>query len=281
MTALCVTGFGSLDYAVTLGGFVRPDSTTLIEQRDASAWPRCGGCPAYVARAAVGGGQMAHIVSWMGDNEEGDLYCDRLSAEGVDTSGIARIPASRSPTSLLVYQADGSCACLYDSALGGRERLTERQHSLIAEASHLCVSVGPAPLVRPTVEARRNDARLYWLVKNDAAAVIPDVSRLLSKQADVVFCNSAERALVDATRGTSIIVETRGVDGVVVTDGDRMVTVDVERVETPDTTGAGDTFAGAFIAAEMDGVGDPVVAAERAVAQTATFLRDRGTGERS
>ena len=281
MTALCVTGYSSLDYAVTLDGFVQPNRTTLIRERDAAAWPRCGGCPAYVARAALEGGQPAHIVSWLGDNDEGRFYCSHVGAEGIDTSGIALIEAARSPTSLLVYQADGSCACLYDPALDGREQLTEAQAALIAESSHVCVSVGPAHLVQPILEACRDATRLYWLAKYDSAAVTPEVGRLLAARADVVFCNSAERALIDATQGVDIIVETRGTDGVIVTHGDRMVTIDVEAVPTSDTTGAGDTFAGAFIAAEMAGAGDPVAAAERAVMQTAAFLRDRETGDGS
>lgn len=281
MTSLCVTGYGSLDYAVSLDGFVEPDRTTIVRSRDPAAWPRCGGCPAYVARAVVGERKSARIVSWMGDNEEGLLYQSQLRDDGIDTSGIACIEASRSPTSLLVYQADGSCACLYDPALGGRECLTQTQEALIAGSSHVCVSVGPPHLVKPTLEACSETARFYWLAKNDAAAVTAEVGRLLSARADVVFCNSAERALIDGTQGADIIVETRGRDGVLVTHGDRMVTIDAQVVATSDTTGAGDTFAGAFIAAEMDGIDDPVVAAERAVQRTAAFLRERGTGEES
>ncbi len=281
MTVLCVTGYGSLDYAVTLDGFAHADKTTLIKTRDAMAWPRCGGCPTYVARAAVDAGQRAHVISWMGDNAEGSRFCSCLSAEGIDTTGIELIDALRSPTALLVYQADGSCACLYDPALDGREQLTEGQAALIAQASHLCVSAGPAHLVRPILKARSPTARLYWLTKNDTAAFTPDLRRVLSSEADVVICNSAERSLIDATLGVEIIVETRGRDGVVVSYGDREVIIDVAPVTASDTTGAGDTFAGAFIAAEMHGVDDPAAAAERAVMATAAFLRQRGTGDAS
>ncbi|MCR9135862.1 MAG: PfkB family carbohydrate kinase [Alphaproteobacteria bacterium] len=278
MTGLCVTGYGSLDYAVTLAGFVEGNTTTLVNARDPSAWPRIGGCPAYVARAVVARTGSAGVVSWMGDNAEGRLYCQGLAADGIELSGIAMIDAARSPTALMVYQADGSCACLYDPALNGREQLTGSQLELIAGASHLCISVGPGHLTQDILEARSPDCRVYWLTKNDTAAFTPEVRQILSQKADVVFCNSAERVLVGNTRRDAIIVETRGRDGVAVHAPGTDMTVPVEAVAATDTTGAGDTFAGAYIAAEMDGVGDPVAACEQAVEAARIFLQNRLPG---
>lgn len=278
MTGLCVTGYGSLDYAVTLAGFAEGNRTTLVDARDAAAWPRIGGCPAYVARAVANRIGTAAIVSWMGANDEGQLYCDGLAADGIDMSGIAMIEAERSPTALMVYQADGSCACLYDPALGGREHLTDGQLTLIAAASHLCISVGPGHLTGQILEARSPAARLYWLTKNDTAAFTPDIRRRLSAQADVIFCNSAERTLVDKTGEQIIIIETRGRDGVAVRAPGTDAIVPVDAVAASDTTGAGDTFAGSYIAAEMDGVSDPVVACEQAVTAARIFLQNRLPG---
>ncbi len=279
MTGLCVTGYGSLDYAVTLDGFAEGNRTTLVSRRSAAAWPRIGGCPAYVARAVADRLGTAKIISWMGANAEGRLYCDGLAADGIDISGIAMVDAPRSPTSLLVYQADGSCACLYDPALGGQEQLTDEQRALIGAASHLCISVGPPQLMRPILEARDPAARLYWLTKNDTAAFTPEICRQLSAEADVIFCNQAERALIGETRDGVIVVETRGRDGVVVTAPGIEKTARVDPVPADDTTGAGDTFAGGFIAAEMDGITDPALACEQAVAAARLFLHHRLTGE--
>ena len=280
MTGLCVTGYGSLDYAVTLDGFAEGNRTTSISRRDPAAWPRCGGCPAYVARAVVATAAPT-VVSWMGDNAEGALFCDGLRSAGIDGSGVALLESSRSPTALLVYQADGSCACLYDSAFSGREELTQTQAGLIAAASHLCISVGPPHLVRPILEARAPDARLYWLAKNDTKAFTPRDCRLLSAQADVILCNSAEMALIDRELTRATIVETRGRAGVVVHDGGAETAIAVTPVPAGDTTGAGDTFAGAYIAAEMDGIADPVRAAERAVEAAHSFLVNRVSEEHS
>jgi len=280
VSSLCVTGYGSLDYAVTLDGFAEGNRTTLVSRRDPAAWPRCGGCPAYVAHAVVAT-VAPTVISWMGDNTEGRLYCDGLRSAGIDVSGVALLETPGSPTALLVYQADGSCACLYDPAFDGRERLTAAQAERIAAASHLCVSVGPPHLMRPIVDARAPGARLYWLAKNDPAAFTPENRRLLSVRADVIFCNSAELALVDRDLSRATIIETRGRDGVVVHAGGAETAVPVEPVAAGDTTGAGDTFAGAYIAAEMDGIVDPVQAAERASEAARAFLLNRASEEQS
>lgn len=278
MTGLCVTGYGSLDYAVTLAGFAEGNRTTLVSARDAATWPRIGGCPAYVARAVVARIGAAGVVSWMGDNEEGRLYCNGLASDGIDLSGIAMIKAKRSPTALMVYQADGSCACLYDPALDGREQLTVEQLDRIAAASHLCISVGPGHLTAEILDARAADSRLYWLTKNDTAAFTPEIRSRLSAEADVIFCNSAELALIDKAGERTIIVETRGRDGVAVRAPGKDAIVPVQAVAAVDTTGAGDTFAGSYIAAEMDGVSDPVGACGQAVAAARLFLQNRLPG---
>lgn len=278
MTGLCVTGYGSLDYAVTLSGFVEGNHTTLVNQRDAAAWPRVGGCPAYVARAVALRLGTAGIVSWMGDNAEGRLYCDGLIADGIDVSGIAMVEAASSPTALMVYQADGSCACLYDPALGGQEELTDAQMEMIGSASHLCISVGPGQLIRQILETRSRAARLYWLTKNDTAVFTPDICRLLSAQADVVLCNRAERGLVGKTGEAAIIIETRGREGVAIHAPGIDDLIEVDAVSAGDTTGAGDTFAGGYIAAEMDGVTNPVLACEQAVIAARQFLQTRLPG---
>ena len=279
MSLLCVSGYGSLDHAVTLDGFVEGDRTTLIRSRDAEAWPRIGGCPAYVARAVVSAGEDAQVISWMGANTEGLLYRNGLEASGVGGAGVTTIEADRSPTALLVYQADGSCACLYDPALDGQEVLTETQADLIRQASHFCLSVGPPQVVGPILDALAEDTHLYWLTKNDAHAFSPEICAMLSQRADVIICNQAERALIASTGKQPVIIETRGDAGVLVEAPDISQIVPVDPVSAPDPTGAGDTFAGHFIATQMNGVDDPVRGCEHAVGATKRFLEHRLVGE--
>ncbi|WP_323034482.1 carbohydrate kinase family protein [Pararhodobacter sp.] len=272
MSQLVVTGYASLDYAVGLDGQALGDTTTLIARRDPQAWPRAGGCPTYIAAAAVRAGQNAAPVMWVGSGAEGQRFNDLLAGQGVPTEGIGVTDSARSPTSMLIYQADGSCMCLYDPALDRRERLTEAQRGLIAQASHLCISVGPPQLMDQILDACPTGARLYWAVKNDPDAFPPALRARLSTRADVIFCNASEVGLIGPTQ--AVIVETRGARGVAVRQGSRSGELPTQAVEIKDATGAGDTFAGGYIAAEMAGA-DKMKAAQAGLEAAAALLNAR------
>lgn len=277
MTQLVVTGYASLDYAVGLAGQARGDSTTLIADRDAAAWPRAGGCPTYISAAAVRAGQVANPVMWIGSGSEGARFAGLLAAQGIGTGGLGVVDSARSPTALMVYQADGSCMCLYDPALNRAEVLTPQQRELIAEASHLCISVGPSQLMEEIVSLCPVGARLYWAVKNDTDAFPEKIRARLAARADVIFHSAAERALIGETG--AVLVETRGGGCVLVTQASGRSEIAVTRIETSDTTGAGDTFAGGYIAAEMAGA-DPVRAAGAGIEAAARLLAGRKRKDR-
>jgi len=272
MNQLVITGYASLDYAVRLAGQAMGDRTTLISARDAGAWPRAGGCPTYIAAAAARAGARALPVMWVGQGAEGTLFSGAVAALGLPTQGIGIMAAPRSPTALMIYQADGSCICLYDPALDRSERLTSAQTALIAGASHVCISVGPPHLMDAIMDACPAGARLYWAVKNDPDAFPAALCARLSARADVIFCNAAERGLLGPTG--AVLVQTRGAAGVAVTEGGHSVELPAPPVATHDTTGAGDSLAGGFIAAEMAGAG-PVAAARAGLQAAAALLAGR------
>ena len=275
MNALVVTGYASLDYVIGLSGQIAGDRTTLVEHRDPDAWPRLGGCPAYVAKAAVNAGQTAYAVSWVGGTDEGKSYTTKLYEADVGIDGVAMLEGKPTPSAVLAYQADGSCACLFDPALAGEERLKEAQRNLIRSSTHLCISVGPPHLMEEILSLRPANARLYWVLKADLNCFTPTIRKALSPQADVVFCNASERSLIGDVSDTAIIVETRGTDGVRVSGQGLDELVPVAAVEAQDTTGAGDTLAGTFIAAEMSGETDPAAAAAAGIESVAALLRHR------
>ncbi|MCC7319670.1 MAG: carbohydrate kinase family protein [Rubellimicrobium sp.] len=272
MSLLVVTGYASLDYPVDLAGPLRTEGTTIVRHRDAAAWPRPGGCPTYIAAAALRAGRAAAPVMWIGRGSEGRILIDSLAAQGARTDGIAVVDAPRSPAAIMVHQPEGGTACLFDPALGGQETLGPAQRALIAAASHLCISVGPPQVQRQILDLCPADARLYWAVKDDPQAFGPDLRAALAARADVIFHNAAERPLVGRTR--AVTVETRGRRDVIVTSEGTGRGFAVDPLEVRDATGAGDTFAGGFIAAEMGGA-DPWAAAQAGIAAARTFLDNR------
>ncbi|WP_419913819.1 carbohydrate kinase family protein [Hoeflea sp.] len=275
MTGLVVTGYASLDYPVGLAGQVGGDQTTLIEHRDANAWPRIGGCPAYMALAVSERNGSVAPVTWIGSGTESDHFILTLHNAGVNTDGIDRLPSPRAPTAILAYQKDGTCACLFDPVFAGDEELTQSQQALIASASHVCISVGPPHLTRDILASRNPEARLYWVVKNDARCFTPEICAEISGAADVVFCNSSERVLIGDVASETLIVETRGPDGILLERGGEAETLAVEPLPVRDTTGAGDTLAGGFVAAEMAGHADPLAAAQAGLQATMKLLEER------
>lgn len=280
MSHLVVTGYASLDYALVLSGQVAGNHTTLVDHRDVTDWPRLGGCPAYVAMAASRQGQKASPVTWIGNDALGKTYLDGLTNAGLGTAGVSRLDEPKSPMAVMVYQADGSCACLFDPAFKGREGLGAEQRRVIAAASHLCISVGPPQVLEPVLACRSDDSRLYWVLKNDPYSFPDALSRRLAAEADVIFCSRSERPMIDETSKGAVIVETRGTDGIHIETGAQRTTLPVDPVAVHDTTGAGDSFAGGFIAAEMAGNGDPVAAARTGAETARAMLLTRSKREK-
>lgn len=279
MTRLAVTGYASLDFAFGLAGQIEGDRTTLINHRDPSAWPRIGGCPAYVAMAVAGQGGEAAPVSWVGDDQGGNAYISGLDAAGADTAGVARLTGRATPTAILAYQSDGSCACLFDPVFSGEETLTDGQREVIVAATHLCVSVGPPQLMQAILECRSQTARLYWILKNDTHCFTPAICQALSKSADVVFCSASERHLAGNISGGATLIETHGAEELRIEQNGRSSVLPVDKIRIQDTTGAGDSFAGGFIAAEMSGETDAGEAAGLGIESARRLLRQRAKGE--
>lgn len=272
MSRLVVTGYASLDFAVGLDGQAQGDRTTLIATRDADAWPCAGGCPTYISGAVARAGLEASPIMWVGTGNEGQMFVGKLETQGIDTGGIGVVDSPRSPTALMVYQKDGSCMCLYDPALNRGEALTDAQKDLIAGASHLCISVGPPQLMDEIIALCPPKARLYWAVKNDPDAFPDAIRDRLSARADVIFHSQSERPLIGAHH--AVLVETSGSECVRITQNGTPTKMSVTPIDIADTTGAGDTFAGGFIAAEMTGAG-PVDAGHAGIAAAAALLSDR------
>jgi ribokinase len=249
---IVVTGYASLDYAVRLDSPALPDHTATILSRP-SEWPRLGGSPAYLgaALAASGVGEVA-LVSWVGDDAEGARYCEGLRTLGLETEGVNTRPG-RTPVCLLAYQPDGGCLCLYDPGLAPPIALSPIQRALIAAADVLCVTVGPADGPRVAVALSPPCAKLVWAVKADSRATPPDLAEALAARANIVVHSRGERDFVAAADVTAdaIQIETRGPEGVAIYAGGIQRVITAAPLAVEDSTGAGDTWTGGFLAAYL------------------------------
>lgn len=282
---VAVVGYASLDYVVRLDTAPRPDRTSTILSR-AADWPRLGGAPAYVAAAlAAGGVSDVTAVSWVGDDREGERYRMSLANRGLSAEGIGLRPG-RTPVCILAYEPDGGCHCLYDPGLRREPAMDRRQRTLIAAADALCITVGPAGVTREALALARADASVAWVVKADPRAVPRDLAQALATRADVIIFSRGEAAFIEHALKRAnhairrpVVVETRGRREVALKQGSEIDVVPVDPIEIDDPTGAGDTFAGGFLAARLTGA-DPATALRAGVAAARAMLAERPRSSR-
>jgi ribokinase len=280
---IAIIGYASLDHVAMLDSVPRPGRTSTILARPTNAWPRLGGSPAYVAGAlAAAGVADARPVSWIGSDEAGDAYLAQLRDKGVLVDAMARVPDARTPMAVLAYDPDGGCCCLYDPGMPKDLALTRTQRDIVARADWLCVTIGPTRATLAALDALNPSARLAWVVKDDPRALPPDLAARLAGRADVICHSRAERGFVEAafrttlgSRPDRIVIETLGGDGATVSQGGTSLSVATVPFETPDPTGAGDTFAGGVIAALAAGETDLIAVVEAGHEAAAALLRSR------
>jgi len=271
-----VIGYASLDHALLLETPARSGWTSRILSR-APQWPRPGGCPYYVADAMARGGLPASVITWIGDDPMGQVYRERCAEAGIGLGGIHTTPGGLTLTSVLAYQQDGECACLVD--FGNVETtVSDAQRELVAAADLVCFTVGPPEAALALLEMIPDSADVAWVAKNDAASFPPELRQALGQRVRWCFCNSAERPWIDAAtvgRATRpLIVQTNGEAPVQVVENGRTSEITVARLHVADATGAGDTLAGAALAALASGVEpDAAVAAGCAAAHALLSAR--------
>jgi ribokinase len=257
MTGIVITGYASLDYCVQLDRAPRPDATATVLSRPLE-WPRLGGSPAYVASSlAAAGVREVRAISWVGADADGREYAKSLSLRGVRVDGIGVRPG-RTPICILAYQPDGGCHCFYDPSLSGPLVLDASQEALVARAEWVCLTIGPPEATRQALAAASPGAKIIWAVKADPRSMPSELAAMIAARADIIACSRGEAGFVaDAlaacrapARGR-LLLETRGSDGVFLRAGEVEEIIGVEALAADDTTGAGDTFLGGFLASLM------------------------------
>lgn len=264
MVRVAVAGFATIDYVVRVDGDFTGRGTRLMHE---AAWPRAGGAALYASAALARAGVATAPLTWIGDDADGEAY----RAACVSLEGVAVMPGAPSTRCLLIYNADGSYGCLLRP---GPAALTDAQARMAAEAEWLVIAAGP-----PDITVRLLDLevpRLAWIAKDDPACFSPDLVARLTARAEAVFCNAGERAWLEAGRAAprppgQVLFETRGAEGVHIQAPGEIFDIPVTPLTVEDATGAGDTFAGAALAALIGG-GSAKAAAEAGIAAAGRLL---------
>lgn len=268
----------------------RPAGGETVLGSDLVVMPGGKGANQAVAAGRLGG--LVRFVGCVGQDDNGELLRDSLTGAGVDTAGVATVPAATG-SAVIVLTPDAENSIIVSPGANALVSPEAVDRAVEWESTTLVVVQLEVPLATVAHVARRALEHGTRLILNAAPAAVLDRSTLSA--ADPLVVNQSEaatllaeqppddpadvaRALLDL--GPRAVVLTLGSEGSVwcvrgdggsVSSGRRPAL----HVRPVDTTGAGDAYVGA-LAVALAGGSDLSEAVERATAVAAVAVTRLG-----
>ncbi|MFT5590219.1 MAG: ribokinase [Bradyrhizobium sp.] len=239
------------------------------------------------ARLTAGGAPAVALIGCLGDDGFGDTLRAALVAEGIDVSHVSTMAGVASGIASILVDANGQNSIVI--AGGANDLLTpghiDAARSLIAQASIVVLQL-ETPLV--TVEYAINLAHALGkiVVLNPAPAPSTHLPAAMLARVDYLIPNEIEAAMLAGTAPEDVVaaaaaLRASGCRNVLVTLGAKGVHAALAEatrafaahpVAAVDSTAAGDTFIGGFVAALAGGepVADAIALGQRAAAWSVT-----------
>lgn len=238
-------------------------------------------------------GMRAVALGWMGQDIFGDTVLSSLRQESVEVDRVLRLPG-RSTVSCVLIDREGQHVFVGSMGVRGPEQLPGDWGAVVQNAPWVMsdgwvLIQNPAPIEDAIVRAHAHGRTtvfdpgplLHRVPHERLARVLAATAVLLLTEEEAVQLagpGSPEhlaRTLLD--RGPSLVALKRGVAGVLITTRSESFVQPAFPVTVRDTTGAGDAFDAAFVAAL--GYGLPLrSAAALAAAAGAVAVSKLGTG---
>ena len=270
---------------------------SVFSERLSSAEKSGGGSAANTLITAAHLGCRSFLCCRVGRDDNGRAFVEDLAQAGVATN--ANAPAADDPTGqcLVMITPDaersmctylGASAGLSDAELDldalGKARLLYLEGYQVSAEAGLAASLA-------ALKHARNAGKLCTLSLSDPAMATffnEPMRRFLDEGLDIVFCNRDEALAIAKTESldeavefllkhTAVAVITLGSEGAMVASADGRMHAKVQAVKAVDTNGAGDTFAGAFLAAMLAGknLSSALTLANRAAAAVVSQFKPR------
>lgn len=257
---VAVVGSANMDTVFTVGRMPGPGETLLAEQ----AANHAGGKGLNQAVASARAGSPTRFIGAVGTDAFGDKLIGVMDDTGVERSLLRRTADATGQAFILVDRAGENLIVVASGANAAVAALTEAEADAVAQASVLLMQL-ELPVTVVVEAARLAKAAGVLVILNAApAAELPEG---MLESVDCLVVNEHEACVLAgsddvptaceqlAARVDRLIV-TLGSDGSAVYEGGALIgTVPPPAVTAVDTTGAGDTFCGAFAAATADGHG--------------------------
>lgn len=248
-----VVGSLNVDLTVPVERVPRSGETVLGGNRRRGP----GGKGANQAVACARLGRRTALVGCVGEDDEGRLLTDRLTAEGVDAGHVGVVAA---PTGLaLILLADAESTIVVSPGANaelGPERVRTAADALGAARAVLCQLEVPMAAVE---EAARLAGGLVVLNPAPAAplpaSLLAEVDVLVPNRPELgVLLGEPPAATLDEAvamarrvTGPKGVVVTLGADGAVVVEDGQATHVPAVAVRAVDATAAGDSFCAALV----------------------------------
>ncbi|MBI2844518.1 MAG: hypothetical protein HYX78_14075 [Armatimonadetes bacterium] len=246
--AIAGAGICCLDYLVTAPQ-VKYGCTARVRDYRVQG----GGLVATALVACARLGAECDLISLLGDDEIADRICAELESENVQTNGVVRIEGGKSPFSfILVDDASGERTIFHRSGCNLRFHVDSFDSAAVGKANVLLVdNIYPELALTAAKVARDSGIPVV-------ADLIPgETNRELLRHVDILIAprHFLERAACSSTDagldlihelGPTTAVITLGGSGWVYSDACQRGRGEAFAVDVVDTTGAGDSFHGAF-----------------------------------
>jgi ribokinase len=253
VNSIVVLGSANLDLLVRQARFPGAGETLFGDGLTES--PGGKGLNQAVAAARTGG--QVIFLGAVGNDRSGHDLKSYLESSGVDVSLVQNFPAPTGTAIVTVTDGGENSIVVLAGANDSATRLDDPSRAAIRTASYLVTQLErPSSLVLEALAIARHAGATTVLTPAPVSRVAPemfdlvDILILNSGEARSLagVSNSAEAAAALSTRVKTVVM-TRGPRGVVVAREGAIISILPARtVDAIDTTGAGDVFAGVFIA---------------------------------
>lgn len=242
-----ITVVGSINMDLVVTAIKRPEAGETILGQDFYTSP--GGKGANQAVAASRLGAEVHMIGRVGDDEFGTDLMNYLKRENIFLNGVEPVTHKSSGVAMITLVDGDNSIIVYQGAnMVTTPEYIRKFEGLIAK-SDVVLSQFEIPIESVEETARLCQKHNTKFVLNPAPATA-DISTELIANTSFITPNQLERKAlsetVDMDQFLEKLIVTEGKDGVIYYEQQTQHRIPSYSVTAIDTTGAGDTFNGAF-----------------------------------
>lgn len=266
MARILVIGSANQDINLRVVRFPSPGETVIALDR----WSVLGGKGANQAMAAARLGADVALIARVGRDYAGNVMMSSLQDAGINIEGVETDPDRPTGTADILVDAAGENTIVADpGANRGLDTAQIDRHESLFQQAEICVLQCEIPLETVAYAVRMGKKHHVRILLNPSPAVPLDsrtlsgIEYLVPNEHELVRLHAgkepadgawtperlrqlAERSVLD---GAENVLVTLGAEGCILIHAGGMRRYPARKVESVDTTGAGDTFLGAFAAA--------------------------------